>query len=478
MNQNDCGCARLTRGESYEAGPTACIACPEVVASIREQIEAGGILSVADARLATLSGMLDIPSVGRSGFNDGMIYPPEEFTAPALAPLDGFAALRPTKALALAQPKGDVTLNCLVLLVDFDDNVGTANPERFRKLLFDQEDPNSMCRFYRDLSFGALTVVGEVTDWIRADHPYDYYTNGQSGTGGAYPRNTPGLLQEILTKYCASRSLAPFDLNQDGFVDGLFLVHAGPGAETVRDPIQRRSMIWSHKWTLPTPYVNDGVKAYAYFTAPEDGRLGVFSHEFGHFLGLPDLYDTSYRSYGVGDWCLMGAGSWNGGGDQPARMSAWCLATLGWIVPRNVTSATTLTIGPLEQDKDACWRLWTGGRLSREYFLIENRQQSGRDAQLPGSGLALWHVDETQSDNTNPLAYKVALVQADGTRDLEFLRNEGDAGDLFPGSRNVTQVNDANAAHPHTRRNDGTLTGVALSNIRSADGVITVDVTV
>jgi immune inhibitor A len=237
-------------------------------------------------------------------------------------------------------------------------------------------------------------------------------------------------------------------------------------------------MIWSHKWTLREKFVNNKVTAFAYFTAPEDGRLGVFSHEFGHFLGLPDLYDTTYRSYGIGNWCLMAGGSWNGEGKQPARMSAWCLATLGWIQPTNVTSARTLSMPALETDKSACYRLWTKGQTRKEYFLIENRQKAGRDAKLPASGLAVWHIDETQSDNTNPLAYKVALVQADGKRDLEFLRNEGDAGDLFPGSGKVTKLDDKGASHPHTRKNDGTATGVGLSKIKMRKGLVQVSVNV
>ena len=73
------------------------------------------------------------------------------------------------------------------------------------------------------------------------------------------------------------------------------------------------------------------------------------------------------------------------------------------------------------------------GKSGPEYFMLENRQKKGRDSALPGSGLAVWHIDEARSDNTNPLAYKVGLMQADGKRDLELAKNEGDAGDLYPG---------------------------------------------
>jgi immune inhibitor A len=461
--------------DEYRAGPTSCLAHPDVMASIRDQLQSQNVLSSADARLATLAGMLDIPPVGKTGFNDGTIYPPAGALGPVLA-----AATGPTARLSL-QPAAaaKTSLHCLVLLVDFSDNIGAQSPSHFDDLLFDTSNSNSMTSFYKDLSYGKLAVTGQVTPWIRAAHPYSFYTAGQSGTGNSFPNNTPGLLQEALQAFCAGGSLAGFDLNGDGFVDGLFLIHAGGGAEAEPDPVKRRDMIWSHKWTLPSVFTNSGIKAFAYFTAPEDGKLGVFSHEFGHFLGLPDLYDTSYRSSGIGDWCLMAGGSWNGGGDMPARMSAWCLSTLGWIKPRNIKSASSLTLETLEKDKKACCRLWTAGKLTKEYFLIENRQKKGRDAKLPGKGLTIWHIDESQSDNTNPLAYKVALVQADGKRQLELGQNQGDAGDLFPGSKKVTKVNDTSPTHPHLRSNSGVATGVSVSKIAlSAARIISCDVKV
>jgi len=472
MRFRSCNCQNQA-GVSYATGPTTCMASPAVLENIKSQLSNNAILSSADARLANLAGMLAIPSVGKTGFNDGVIYPPDE--APNLA-LDFSGTAQPSERFSLTLPSTPVTLNCLVLLVDFADNVGKQKPSHFDQLLFDRTNSNSMTTFYRELSFGKLTVQGAVTQWIRADYPYSYYTDGQSGTGNNFPHNTPGLLEETLNKYCSTNSLAPFDVNGDGYIDGLFLIHAGPGAETVSDPVQRKNMIWSHKWTLPHPFFNNGVKAYAYFTAPEDGKLGVFSHEFGHFLGLPDLYDTSYRSVGIGNWCLMSGGSWNGGGNQPARLSAWCLEKLGWIKPKTVAADAKVSLRSLESDAAACHRIAIGDASSKEYFLIENRQKTGRDARLPGHGLAVWHIDDTQSDNSNPLAYKVALIQADGQRDLEYNRNGGDGADLFPGTANVAAVNDTNAGHPHLRKNDGTRSGVSLSAIGEANGVVTVDI--
>ncbi len=455
--------------------PTACMAAPEVVKDIKNLLRENKVLSEADARLARDAGLLPITSIDRLAMNDGVIYEPGDLAIAELAPM--LTGASPSAKLTL--PKATGTLQCLVLLVDFSDNPGNTSPQHYQHLLFDAANPDSMRSFYRELSYGKLDIDGIVTEWLRAPHPYSFYTNGSSGTGNSFPNNTPGLLTDALNIFTATRSLAPFDANNDGYVDGLFLVHAGGGAEVDPVPANRPHKIWSHKWVLPNGYSNGGIKAYAYFTAPEDGRLGVFSHEFGHFLGLPDLYDTTYRSRGVGNWCLMSGGSWGGGGDRPTRLSAWCLEELGWIKPKKVKAKISVTLKSLEGDAGQCYRLDLKGGPKHEYFLVENRQKSGRDAELPGSGLALWHIDRSQGSNTNALAYRVGLVQADGKRDLEFNRNGGDAGDLFPGSNGVTKVSSSTAGQPNTLSNGGTATKVKITNIAvTAGGTVSADLSV
>ena len=265
-------------------------------------------------------------------------------------------------------------------------------------------------------------------------------------------------------------------MDGDGFVDGIFLIHAGSGAEAEANAAKRKDMIWSHKWTLPTPFSKNGVKVFAYSTEPEDGKVGVFCHEFGHVLGLPDLYDTTSRSEGVGDWCLMGGGSWGNGGANPTRMSCWCLSRLGWATPTVLTGTQKLTLPTLETDPTACYRLWSNGATGPEYFLIENRQATGMDKFLPGSGLALWHIDERQSSNTNPLAYMVGLVQADGLQELEQGLNRGEAGDVFPGTKAVKSVSDT--TNPNMRANNGSATKIKLSAIKAVGDKISLQVKV
>src|SRR5438093_4868303 len=125
----------------------------------------------------------------------------------------------------------------------------------------------------------------------------------------------------------------------------------------------------------------------------------------------------------------------------------------------------------MEEKKTECYRLWTKGTIGPEYFLLENRQAKGLDGALPGSGLAVWHIDERQSNNDNPLAYLVALVQADGKKDLELLKNSGDDGDLFPGDKRVAALDDNTT--PSTRSNIGSPSRVALTNIAMSEGIVT-----
>jgi len=455
-----------TSPEIYALGPTACAPNPKVIKSITEQIAKNRIVSAQELRIAQRMGLVATSPVGaRIGFNDGVLYPYDEASgAPA-------SALR-SAAAALAAPKPKKRkMHALALLVDFPDNKGTRPGAAFHKLLFDKTNPDSMTNFYKALSYGALDLTGEVIGYVRAPKPYSFYTAGESGTGNTFPRNTPGLLKDALTIFCQTDNLKRFDTDGDGFVDGIFLIHAGGGAEAEPNPTKRKNMIWSHKWTLPQPFVNQGVKVFAYSTEPEDGKVGVFSHEFGHALGLPDLYDTTYRSHGVGNWCLMGGGSWGGGGDRPTRLSCWCLAKLGWITPKVITRRTSVKLKSLEVTKTECRRVWTRGTSGPEYFLLENREASGLDTALPGSGLAVWHIDERQSSNDNPLAYLVGLVQADGKKDLELQKNSGDAADVFPGTKKVIKLDDTTT--PSSRSNMGAATGVALTDIALIGGVVT-----
>ena len=117
----------------------------------------------------------------------------------------------------------------------------------------------------------------------------------------------------------------------------------------------------------------------------------------------------------------MAGGSWGGGGDTPARLSAWCLSNARLDHPDECHAVgQALSVQPhRRRTRPPATGSGPAGKASKEYFLIENRQKRPGRRSAAASGLAVWHIDATQSNNNNPLAYKVALVQADGRRDLE-----------------------------------------------------------
>ena len=171
----------------------------------------------------------------------------------------------------------------------------------------------------------------------------------------------------------------------------------------------------------------------------------------------------------------MAGGSWNDGGDRPAHPSAWCKANQDWASVTNVTTNGPCTF-PAVEKAHSIVRLWKAGAKSSEYFLLENRQRIGFDDALPGDGLLVWHIDEAKPTNSDETHFKVALLQADGKRDLERSGNRGDAGDPFPGSANITAL--GNATTPNTRSYANRSTSVSLDQISPSAASMSATITV
>ncbi len=389
-------------------------------------------------------------------------------------------------------PELDEIFNALVILVDFTDNVSSVEATFFDDLMF--EDANGTVRdFYDEVSYGELEIstVDFPSDiaWVRAPETYAYYVDGQNGTG-SYPQNSQGLVEDVVEAVDDVVDFGDYDHDGDGDVDGLFVVHAGPGAEYTGSDDD----IWSHAWSLPWPGAqHDGVWVRRYSVEPEywqnanDMTPGVYAHEMGHSVfGLPDVYDRDYTSSGLGNWSLMAGGSWNGTlGSSPAHPDLWCRMEMGYVDPINVTVDQIGLEIPAIQDTSVAYRLWTDGNPSNQYFLVENRQQTGYDAHLPGEGLLIYHVDDnvgSQNDNEwypgheNQGHYLVALEQADGDWDLEQDVNRGDSGDPWPGSQNETDFNDAST--PNSDSYAGATTDVAVENISASGMTMTADLIV
>jgi len=407
----------------------------------------------------------------------------------------------------VAKPSGEKaasaftgTFRALAIIVEFSDKAHTADASGFDTLLFVNQQ-GSLRHYYNEVSYSQLDVVTvnmpSALGWVTAPQTYAYYCNGQNGTG-AYPQNSQRLCIDAVNLVDGVVDFSNYDNNGDGYVDALILVHTGPGAEFS----QSSDDIWSHMWAVPSPITRDGIFIWKYSIQPEywfaagDMTCGVYCHEFGHILGLPDLYDTTplagSDSYGIGNWSLMSYGSWNGPlvlhdgyyytlGDYPSHLDAWSRIELGFASSVNVASNMTGTsIGNVEGG-GSIYRLWEDGDTSDEYFLLENRQKTGYDAYLPSDGLLIWHVDDARSNNDDrwypglPWSshYMVALEQADGLWELENKTDRGDAGDPFPGNTSNTSFTPAST--PNSDAYIGTNTLVTVTNISSSASTMTAD---
>jgi immune inhibitor A len=254
------------------------------------------------------------------------------------------------------------TVNILVLLIDYTNfkhnNIQSTESDmyysdydtaHFNKMIFGDNGyvgPNgqnliSMKQYYSAQSGGSLLVQGQVAGWYTASNTAAYYGGNDASGNDLRPRD---LIKEALAKAAADPTinLASLDTEDrydkdgdgnfnepDGIIDHVMVIHSGVGEEAGGGALGENA-IWSHSWDLGGNYPIPGTtySAFDYTLEPEDGAAGVFAHEFGHDLGLPDEYDTQYSS-SIGEpiaaWSIMSSGSWSGTipGTEPSGFSPY-----------------------------------------------------------------------------------------------------------------------------------------------------------
>ncbi len=374
----------------------------------------------------------------------------------------------------------------LAICVDFSDQAASVSAMDFDTLMF-ETGTGSVRDYFSENSYGTLDLITvnlpSALGWQRAPSTYATYVNGNYGMG-SYPNNTQNLCEDLVDLIDSVVDFSQYDNDGDTYVDGIVIIHTGPGAEFTGST----NDIWSHKWGVWPPKSVDGVSVSTYSVQPEywntpgDITIGVYAHEIGHVFGLPDLYDTDGSSRGAGRWSLMASGSWGGSlGSSPSHMDAWCKTQLGFVTPTVIGANATGIVVPQVEDSAIVFRVWSDGAGGNEYYLIENRQKVGFDTYLPAAGLLIWHIDDTKSSNTKEWYpgytssgnYWVALEQADGLWQLEQNSNTGNSGDPFPGSTNNTTFSAAST--PPSDAYSGTQTFVTVTNISASAEFMTCD---
>jgi M6 family metalloprotease-like protein len=379
------------------------------------------------------------------------------------------------------------TKHVLILCARFPDLDATQTSVSFQDMVNNDNwngGVGGMSKYYKEVSYNSVSIQADYQDWITAAEPSSYY---------AYSNKDYGIHVRELVRQCIDSAEAngvnfsAYDNDGDGYVDGLFIVHAGIGAEEGN----QTQYIWSHQGGLGTYSRSyDGKTIDRYIIMPElygSGHvdIGVFCHEYGHMLGLPDLYDTDGTtngdSEGVGNWCLMAGGSWGGNGDTPERpshMSAYCKALLGYSAPTVVASSQALTI-PQAETNPFSYKIWMDDNQSDEYMLIENRQKTGFDLNLPGPGLLIYHVDKNLADiwassnsiNVTASHLGAKVYEADGLEEMAEGTNRGNAGDPYPGSTGNTSLTPV--SFPSTALWNSSSSGVEITDISASSATMT-----
>ncbi|MEP7333378.1 MAG: immune inhibitor A domain-containing protein [Terracoccus sp.] len=367
---------------------------------------------------------------------------------------------------------------------------------------------NRMAKYYETQSSGRYSVEGTVTDWVKV--PFNEALYGRNYCGDIVCATSKALVRDALAMWVQGRLdagmtmpeitayLRTFDQQDrydidgdgnfdepDGVIDHFQIVHAG-GDEAAGDPNQGSDAIWSHRSAAnlqaggplgagvdigtngglvsspDVPNHSTGMWVYDYTVQPENGGLGVFAHEFGHDLGLPDLYDTSGNTGGAENstafWTLMssganiGDGSRKGIGDAPTDMGAFELFQLGWLQPQGKK-------GPFydiaQSDERSVHKLGTNAPASKKsvqaLFTVLPEKQVALDIGTPFAGEKMyWSTSGDEIETTMTHAATAGVLSAKVSYDIEqdwdyaYLEASPDGSTWTPVATNLSTTDNPN----------------------------------
>jgi M6 family metalloprotease-like protein len=381
-----------------------------------------------------------------------------------------------------APPWAGGDTDILFIMVSFQDTACSFTPAQMEASMFGgtASGAGNLTDYYDEISYGDVQFVGQVVGDNGGDtaclqlsqNRTDYNNNGTNADGD------DDLVREAVGLLDPDVNFNDYDNDNNGTIDALGIIYAGGGAHDGCAGGTNADNLWPHSGRLSDtstvaadgdtidPFIINSEITYPLSAlpgiVPADctviQTIGLFAHELGHSLGLPDLYDRDASpngGSGVDVWSAMASqylGTTNNA-DTPPHFDPWSKWHQGWVTPSEHAAGDRFVeaISRAEDNAEVHQFLgnpsgvdWVLGppRVpgTGQYFLVENRQQTGFDAQLPGCGLVVWHIDEAQTSNDNAghtagSHRLVDIEEADGLGELaQNGNNSADNGDPFPGS--------------------------------------------
>ncbi len=318
----------------------------------------------------------------------------------------------------------------IVILIDFKDVKHSHDKSFFEDLIFSPANPWSLYSYYKQASDGNMEISGTVLGWYSSSQSMVYYGKDGDSLDNANCSISELAKEALLLAGKDGFDFSDYDKNGDGKIDHIIIIHAGPGQEINNKPYGT-DCIWSHFGKIQPSELIGKLYAEKYCMVSEYSPIGVIAHEFGHSLGLPDLYDNTFVSNGIGIWGIMGYGAWLMGGKYPSLPCAWSKVFLGWIKPDEIIKDDRII---MDNGRNQIIKIPID---ENEYFLVENRRRIGFDEYLPEEGILIWHIDDSvgcvdaNDVNNNVYHKRVDLEEADGCFDLDKRINYGDTGDIY-----------------------------------------------
>jgi len=408
---------------------------------------------------------------------------------------------------------------CLVILANFSDNQFTSSDPvtQFSQYFSGETQENlgyneqknlvSVKRYFGLSSHGQFTPQFDIVGPVTLPQTLDYYGADTNTNNGSYDKNFDQFCKDAIAAVDDQVDFHDYDNDGDGRAELVCVIYAGYGQSVSGNP---SNTIWpkcgyravSTGDGVTVSYMNCSPELYRVSAGTDINGIGLFTHEFSHGMGLPDLYATNTQAQVNNQtpefWDLMDYGEYDGGGYTPVPYTAWEQAAMGWIEIEELgASQTGIELKPLIQGGKAY--KFGNGADSEEWMLIENVQPRDTQDRIPGfrygHGLLVWHIAYAKSTvsmsdypNNTAESPRVCIVPADGLvingyqfgngkpyTQAEYVASLG--GDPFPGTSSMTMLN-ATQSLPNFKFYNGDETPVpSLLNITedTTTGIVTFD---